>query len=580
MPTTLVTWIALIGAAAALEFFPCPELNTLIANESPATDLATFDCANVSVPLDYTIVGSEPLELNLFRVPATEEPVLGNVLINFGGPGGTGAQNLPPFAEALRDIIGPQWNLVSWDPRGTGKTIPFKCVTPTGSAGSNTNTKRDLGSLVSTNATKGFLEYNWDFAGQLAEACAEQASDVGQLIGTAFVARDVMKIVDALDDGNLLHFFGWSYGSALGSYIAAMFPDRIGRMVLDGNVNPTEYQTGTYLNAANDIDEAFDGFLRTCFAAQDDCSLYSFVQPDSAEDLLAAINAGISPLASAANTGGEAYLAYLTVKSAPISPLYFPRQWPALADTLTGLLKASSASSSAANTTSPSTSNATMYDEAENAVLGIRASDATFHANSSNEYLAIAQEQSQVSDGFGDSFYFSIRASARWLMPAKERYWGDFNKKTSTPILYVNGEFDPVTPIVGAYNASAGFTGSVVLAHTGYGHGLLASPSRCASKYVQRYFKTAALPANGTTCEPDASTLEVWEAIVQASTNTTGGANATSSSSGSANSSDSNPSQPESSVPVQENATNSLIPLLWAALAVSAATLLGMLLGS
>lgn len=528
--TKFATAAALISvAAAAINFEACPQLNAQITRELPATvELATFECANLNVPLDYTDETSdEELELDLFRVPATEEPVLGSVLVNFGGPGGTGAQNLPAYASQLRDIIGSQWNLLSWDPRGTGKTIPYRCELPTGTS-SSTNTKRDLGSLVSTNVTEGFLEVGWDYAGQIADTCYEQDDGTAELIGTAFVARDVMQIVDALDDGDL-NFYGWSYGSALGDYIAAMFPDRVGRMVLDGNVNPHDYQSGTYVEAAADIDSAFDGFLQTCFEAQDDCSLYSFVQPNSTEDLLTTINTALRPLAPLANTGLQAYLAWLNVKSLPIQPLYFPGTWPNFADTLTLLL----------NTTDPNalpmpntTSNGT-YDESENAVFGIRAGDATFQANSSDEYLPVVQQEATISDSFSDVTYISLWVSARWRLPAKERYWGDFQETTNTPILFVNGQYDPITPINGAYNASAGFEGSVVLAHSGYGHGLLASPSTCAADYIQQYFKDASLPENGTVCQPDSSPLELWQAVVEASsTASNGSSNGTSSSSG------------------------------------------------
>lgn len=83
-----------------------------------------FDCAHLEVPLDYTNSSSVPLELSLFKVNATQEPKLGSVLINFGGPGGTGAQNLPVLAAQMAVNIGPQWDLVSWDPEVLGKPFP------------------------------------------------------------------------------------------------------------------------------------------------------------------------------------------------------------------------------------------------------------------------------------------------------------------------------------------------------------------------------------------------------------------------------------------------------------------------
>lgn len=141
-----------------------------------------------------------------------------------------------------------------------------------------------------------------------------------------------------------------------------------------------------------------------------------------------------------------------------------------------------------------------------------------------------------------------------------------------------SGEYDPVTPIAGAYNGSSGFSGSVVLAHSGYGHGLLADPSRCASRYVQQYLQNGTLPSNGTTCEPDRTTLEIWRANMQASnassngtSNTNGTPSTSPSSSGSA--------QPSGSgAPAQsENAGSNLASGALFTTATSAAILLGSL---
>lgn len=385
-----------------------------------------------AVPLDYTSNESDSLDLRVFRVNATQQPVLGNLLVNFGGPGGAGADNLPAWAGQLAYIVGPRWNIISWDPRGTGTTIPFNCtVTGDVVASSNTN-KRQPSHLLSTNVTQGFTDYGWKLAGKTAETCANQAEETATLIGTAFVARDVIKIVDALDDGALLNYYGWSYGTALGSYIAAMFPDRIGHMVLDGNVNPHQYQSGTYADLADDVDAAFDGFLQTCFEARQDCSLYVYAQPKRKADLLAAVNVALATYEKAALGSAEAYLAWIGVKSQLYQPLYFPNQWPQLADLIVLTLNGTARSEPSVGSDA--------YGKAVNAVYGIRASDATFHANSSDEYLPTVAEEAIISKSFSDSAYVPLWVSARWLMPAKERYWGTFQAETKHPILYVNGK--------------------------------------------------------------------------------------------------------------------------------------------
>lgn len=95
----------------------------------------------------------------------------------------------------------------------------------------------------------------------LAARCYETAGDIGELIGTGFVARDMMQIVDALGEDGLLRYYGtlksalgmarviltcvgFSYGTALGATVAAMFPDRMDKVVLDGVLNIDQYYSG------------------------------------------------------------------------------------------------------------------------------------------------------------------------------------------------------------------------------------------------------------------------------------------------------------------------------------------------
>ncbi|KAJ9611973.1 hypothetical protein H2200_003568 [Cladophialophora chaetospira] len=537
MSATLAVAALLATAANALiDFQPCPGFNANITRII-GVEGTPVECAHLSVPLDYTDQDpdSEQLTLDLFRVTATQEPVLGTVIMNFGGPGGTAGENLPVWATQAQEYIGPQWNVLSWDPRGTGNTIPFRCDVEAVLGGNMTPTKRDIGNLVTTNVTEAFLNGGWDLAGEVADYCAAQASDVGTLIGTAFTARDMINIVDALEEDGLLRYYGWSYGTALGSYAAAMFPERVERMVLDGNVNPHDYQAGHYGEYLDDIDSALSGFIETCFNVTDDCPLYTLVQPESAQDLLDAINLVLAPLAQNATSGLEAYLNFVSAKSIFIEPLYFPRTWPNFALSLVQIYT---------NTTPPS-DNTTVpkYGAASNAVFGIRASDATFIANFSDEYLPQERYQSSVSASFGDIGYYSLWVSARWSMHARERYWGDFNVQTKVPILYVNGEHDPVTPLVNAYNGSSGFTGSVVLPHSGYGHGIFTDPSTCVAQHTRRYFVNGTLPEAGAHCEPDMSLVETWREYAQRSGvgNATSGGNNTGNGNGtSENSSDGN----------------------------------------
>lgn len=92
--------------------------------------------------------------------------------------------------------------------------------------------------------------------------------------------------------------------------------------------------------------------------------------------------------------------------------------------------------------------------------------------------------------------------------PLRKQHTGNFSIKTKHPVRYINGEFDPVNLRMSAYNGSEGFTDSVVLSHSGYGHGGIVNPSACVHGKFQAYFANGTLPYAGTRCAPD---MRSWE---------------------------------------------------------------------
>lgn len=501
---TLVTAGLVFGVKASagrtgVNWQPCPELNQNITVLNGVVG-TTFDCAHLAVPLDYTGQNTELLELDLFRVNATREPVLGTVLVNFGGPGSaTAPDNLALFAVDLAANIGHQWNLVSWDPRGTGKTLPFDCGIDL-----SAKNKRDYSGIVHPNLTQYFINEGWDWAGHVADECNAVMNTTGQYVGTAFTARDMMEIAVATNEDGLLRYYGWSYGTALGSYAAAIFPDRIDRMVLDANLDPLDYQAGHGGNSLRDADKAFSAFLEECLANERNCSLARHVNATRIEQMLDPINLFLQPLASDAATH-DGMVAYMAAAQTIHLLLYSPTTWPVLAEIIVQLLN----ETETVEAGDASTSNATPAPYnlgAEWAVYGIRGSDALWRPDTAEEYLPrVAYQTSTSSFSFA---YANLWPSARWKMDARERYAGNFSTSTKHPILYVNGEFDPITPISNAYAASERFKGSMVLPHSGYGHGIIASSSSCVAGHIQTYFEEGTLPEVGSRCQPN---MGPWE---------------------------------------------------------------------
>lgn len=487
----------------------CPELNKNMTalTEAITIKTTTFQCGKLSVPLDYTDPNSGSLGLDLFRVQATKEPALGTILFNPGGPGETAAQALPAIASDLKANVGEQYHLVSWDPRGTGNTIPFICPEAAGKSDAGSAHKRDTNKLLKINLTDYFSSGGWESARTTADACYAQNNKTGSLIGTVSTARDMLEILEALGEDGLLRFYGASYGTVLGHYFAALFPDRVERMVLDGTIEPDAYRQGHYGDNIRDADAVVNGVFSACVLNKAECLLAQYLQANYTQDIYDGINAILDP-ATANMTGADIGVALASFKALLFNPgLYSPSLWPSIDTALVALLSRITEESEESESASEGSS--WSYGRAMGAGVGIRGADTTFQPNSVEAYLPIVQRQAAVSS-FSDIWYINSWVAARWKMAANENFFGNFTAKTRHPILYVNGKYDPVTPLAMAEAASRGFEGSVVLTHGGYGHTEAADPSSCVHDHVYAYFTNGQLPKPSTFCEPD---LGIWELI-------------------------------------------------------------------
>ena len=156
---------------------------------------------------------------------------------------------------------------------------------------------------------------------------------------------------------------------------------------------------------------------------------------------------------------------YEDIKRGIFENLYAPVKFPSLAAELSLVLSRNFSRYENAKATNQSIS---KWNEGEMAFWGIACSDAGFRAGSPEDMYSLVAAQENVSS-FADIFMPQIWPCAQWRMQAAERYTGNFMAKTSFPLLFTNGLYDPVTPLSSAFNASAGFEGSVVLTHNGHG---------------------------------------------------------------------------------------------------------------
>lgn len=205
-----------------------------------------FECATLDVPLDYDRPAGETIDLALIRRRATvPSERLGSLFFNPGGPGGAGTNALPAWYERYFPAeLRERFDIVSWDPRGVGRSTAVRCFGSTEEA-TAWWARQPAGFPV------GDKERQAWFAGraELANGCKQRASKLLPHVSTPDSARDLDRLRQAVGDEQL-SYWGISYGTFLGAVYANLFPDKVGGLLLDGNVDPLGYADGAMTGKA------------------------------------------------------------------------------------------------------------------------------------------------------------------------------------------------------------------------------------------------------------------------------------------------------------------------------------------
>jgi pimeloyl-ACP methyl ester carboxylesterase len=193
------------------------------------TDYPTLQCASLKVPLDHAEPGGKQITLALSRVPHTAEKYQGPLLVNPGGPGGSGLTLAGFVASSLPEAVAAQYDVIGFDPRGVGASKPALDCRP----GHFDPVRPD--SLPSTPAIE---RANLSRAKSFAAACGKKYAGVLPYINTVSAVRDMDAIRAALG-AKKINYFGYSYGTYLGAVYGKLYPERVRRLVLDSIVDPT-----------------------------------------------------------------------------------------------------------------------------------------------------------------------------------------------------------------------------------------------------------------------------------------------------------------------------------------------------
>ncbi|MFI5955717.1 alpha/beta hydrolase [Cryptosporangium sp. NPDC051539] len=189
----------------------------------------TLQCGKVQVPLDYSNPGGQKITLAVSRVPHTAAKSQGVLLVNPGGPGGSGLTLAGFVATNLPAAVAAQYDVIGFDPRGVGDSEPaLNCA-----EGLFNPPRPD-----SVPKTKADMDANLQRVKSFAKACGAKYGSTLKYMDTISAVKDMDSIRQALSV-KTINYFGYSYGTYLGAVYAKLFPQNVRRMVLDSVVDPT-----------------------------------------------------------------------------------------------------------------------------------------------------------------------------------------------------------------------------------------------------------------------------------------------------------------------------------------------------
>lgn len=446
-----------------------------------------LQCADLKVPRDYANPAAGDLAIAVSRARSKASTPLGSIVINPGGPGGSGTDFTEYAATGIMPSVASRYDIVGFDPRGVGRSAPITCMT-----GKQTTAWLLTDTTPDTSAEQELLMRR---AAAIGNGCLAMSGDLARQVSSDATVRD-MDILRAALGSDRLDYLGFSYGTYLGAKYAQQFPDRVGRFVLDGAVDPSLDAMQVSQGQSTGFQRAFVRFAADC-ARQPGCP----GGPTTAgvirwvNDLLARLDR--SPLP----TGRRTPLNQAQALTAIFFSMYSPDSWPSLRSALQDARKGNG--------------DALQY-------LADLASDKIgpdrYASNQNSAFYAISCWDFPATPGIDGLRSAATAWSAKAAVPelARSMSWGNapcstwfghspnapgpVSSATTAPILVVGTRHDPATPYAWAASLHRQLPTSALLTYEGDGHTAYGAGSACIDRAIDAYFLNGTMPPPGKTC--------------------------------------------------------------------------------
>jgi pimeloyl-ACP methyl ester carboxylesterase len=440
-------------------------------------------CARLTVPLDYRRPSGRTFTLAVLKVPASGSRI-GSLVVNPGGPGAPGTSFAAARGTYFGDPLLEHFDIVGFDPRGTGDSSPVDCL---GDAAMNRYLAGDP-----TPSTPAEVAAYHHQQRRMIEGC-NRSVPLAAHVSTVEAARDMDILRSALGE-RTMSYFGASYGTELGAMYAQLFPERVGRFVLDGAVDPTLGTRAGLVQQAKGFQTALDAYAANCVQASIGCFLGSTVP-----EVERSISALLDQIAAHPLPAGERQLAVGDAYSGVTAALYNRDYWIVLSAGLRSALGGDgSVLMQLADAYADRNADGTFRSNLLEAFTDISCLDDPYsipYSQVPGQFAAF----DKASPVFGRAFAWGL-TTCDGFTPRSDQPVPAIHARGAAPIVVVGTTRDPATPYRWAVALAHQLDSGVLVSrdgdgHTGYHHG-----NACVDGAVESYLVSGVVPRDGLSC--------------------------------------------------------------------------------
>ncbi|MBH0117382.1 alpha/beta fold hydrolase [Salinibacterium sp. NG253] len=448
-----------------------------------------LQCAMAIAPVDWENPEGDTIELALVRQVAQGNNRIGSLLVNPGGPGGSGFDFIADSVDyATSEALQSQFDVVGFDPRGVNRSTAVSCYSDPA--------EMDEYIYGITPGEKGSDEWiaaATDASAQFAQRCSEETGELLGFVDTPSAARDLDMLRAALGD-ETLNYLGYSYGTLLGQVYAELFPEKTGRLVLDGAVDPAASEFETTKAQAEGFEGALDAFLADCAGASD-CPFTGSVEQSRTTIRTLLDRLDKSPLT---NADGRK-LGSATMFTAIILPLYSQDNWAYLRQLFDSVMRGDATIAfDLADNYNGRSADGTYAENQTEAFIAINCLDAREPAD--NESMrAQAAELAAAAPVFGPQMSYGDPGCANWPVEAKRERVA-IAAPGAADMLVIGTTNDPATPYMWAQTVAENLDSGHLITYNGEGHTAYNKSNECVNTAVEDFLLRGEVPSADPNC--------------------------------------------------------------------------------